>query len=337
MNGSKTAGWFDEPTETDDIRWFRRSRVEALVYGCPAKAQVEQKSLAMAFGSLGHSLLRDYMAHLQANVLGSDMEYLIEEARKCTDDPRLQPAMLSLMRRCGRRIYLPEGRVVGIELGLGHEVMAGVGIQGELDRLDNCLRPDELEINDYKFGYGSMGFHEARQSLQGRTYSYLVLANYPDCFRVWFTFHFLRVDDPLAKDGYRQVRFDYTRDDFDDLAGHMTGALMKAVEIEDSGEFGYVPGWPQCADCPIVSGCPKAEPYAPGAIDVVALAGQAVALGEKLAAMKKSLKAHVEASGPVFLPGGGAWLVSTSKKATFGFSKKATEDEAEEPEEGSGP
>ena len=149
MNGSKTAGWFDDATETDNIRWFRRSRVEALVYGCPAQAQVEQKSLAMQFGALGHSLLRDYMAHLQANVVGSDMEYLLEEARKCTDDPRLQPAMLSLMRRVGRRIYLPEGRLVGIELDLGNEVMAGLGIKGELDRLDNCPRPDELGINEY--------------------------------------------------------------------------------------------------------------------------------------------------------------------------------------------
>lgn len=309
--------WFGgEPEEASAVKWYRRSYLERVVYGCPAAARVEHQTPAMRFGVEGHSLLQNYMGHLLANVLGYDLDFLLEQAAKST----FNPAMLSLMRRIGRHIYLPEGRVLGIELDLGAKIDDATGVQAEVDRLDQGIRPDEVELHDYKFGFGSMGQAEARTSFQARCYSWLAFKNYPDAFRVWFTYHFLRVDAPESKDGYRRVRFDFTKDDFPALDGQMVGVVQSCRAIEEANEWPAVPGYPQCVDCPAVKACPVAEPYA--GEDRVALAGQAVALDTKLAAMKKALKARVEADGPIVLPGGGAWRIKTAAESRFSFDKK---------------
>jgi len=309
----------------EEMVWYRRSRLQAVAFQCPKQAKLAPgaaTSVPARFGSLGHDLLLDYMGHLLTSSIPRDKDYLIEEARKCPD-PTLQPEMVSCAKRLAGRIWLPQGRVVGVELSLGAEIMAGVGVSGELDRLDQTPRKDELSIEDYKFGFGMMTAAEARRDFQVRCYVWLVFKNYPEVNRVWFVLHYLRQDDPEARDAYRQIRIDFVREQMDDLEGHVLSAVMATRRIEEEGKWPARPGYPQCLDCSLLYRCREADPWA---IDLEgdpqAWAGKLYAATQHVAAAKKALRAWCEELGPVPLETGGAWTISTTKKATFGFDRK---------------
>jgi len=320
-----------------EIKWYRRSFIEAMALGCPKQAHEcpSVGSDAARFGALGHGLLRDYLGHLKASGQGRDIDYLLEEARKCREAPDLQPAMLSLMKRVGGRIYLPQGRILGIEKDLGWEVMPGIGVACGLDLLLAGIADDELEITDYKFGYGRMTEAEARADFQVRTYSGAVLANYPKVRRVWFNLHYMRHDDPEGKEAYRRVRVDFVREQYEDLEGHVVGALQRCRDLEDDGEFPAVPGYPQCVDCALVMKCPVADECASEiAESPVGFAEHLLVRTAAVAKMKKALKEWVLKKGPVELPGGGRYDVRVSKNTRFDFYKDAGEDDAEDDDEG---
>lgn len=313
--------------EAPKTRFHRRSTLEKLLE-CPRKfaaihidKDTRDGSYLTEFGIACHTVMADYVNELRHNKQWSFPDYLVSEAEK--GDPRFQPEMRDILKRCAYNINFPPNDILAVEHTFRTEadMPAGQGYEQTLDVL--WKKDDYLIVDDWKFGYADWTESTARASIQARWACWL-LSVQPDYSDVdLFVFRFRRM-----RSGAMPIEARFTRKQLAGTSMHIGQTIMKLISMEGSKNFPAISGdW--CSYCPIIQACPirLANPAETHFNINEALNADPKAFAERVFMMetilklrKKALKAHVEANGPVRF-GNMQWGIEQSMRTSFDVSE----------------